>query len=220
MAATATVAAVTAPSVRRGVWALSAVEASAFAATPQVCSQWPLCRRLMLRLAMVSRVATYERLVNEDGTALCLLRPRRTVQAACRVAAGLVLGVAGLGLAMLWVPLFWVAAAGATVLTGPCALLSWRARPMAAQLKAVNPAGDAVYVHSVASVERGSGAAVMSALVAEADRTGSTLVLDAGCDRLVRYYSTFDFGPVGPPVPSPWGESVTRMARWPEVSHG
>ena len=53
--------------------------------------------------------------------------------------------------------------------------------------------------------------AVSRWIVAEADREGQSLVLDAANDRLVKYYRAFGFRATGQPTPMPYGERVTRM---------
>jgi len=72
------------------------------------------------------------------------------------------------GLALLWRPLFWVAMLGFLAFLGPPARPAWRSRRMRRDLKSFGPPGQPVFVHSVASVQPGSGAVVMGALAAEA----------------------------------------------------
>lgn len=194
---------------------MAGVEAEAFADTPQVRGQWPVARRGCMRLATWVQLLVCERRVSPDGTALCMLNPRlrrglwRAVAVLATWAALLV------GLALLWRPLFWLAMLGFLAFLGPPAVPAWRSRRMRRDLKSFGPPGQSVFVHSVASVQPGSGAVVMGALAAEADRKGWTLALDTGHPRLVEYYQQFGFSPLGVPVPTPWGPPMVRMARGP-----
>ena len=57
--------------------------------------------------------------------------------------------------------------------------------------------GRVVEIHVVASEEPGEGRRLLDGIVAEADRKGQRLVLDAANDRLVDYYGTFGFRAIG-----------------------
>ena len=78
--------------------------------------------------------------------------------------------------------------------------------------------GRVVEIHVVASVEPGEGRRLLDGIVAEADRKGQTLVLDAANDRLVDYYGAFGFRAIGAAATMPYGERVTRMVRHPVQS--
>jgi hypothetical protein len=78
--------------------------------------------------------------------------------------------------------------------------------------------GRVVEIHVVASVEPGEGRRLLDGIVAEADRKGQRLVLDAANDRLVDYYGAFGFRAIGAAATMPYGERVTRMVRHPVQS--
>lgn len=203
---------------RSGLWALAGVEAEAFAETPQIKSQWPFARRSCLRVVMWVTLLVCERRVNADGTALLMLNPRPGRSLRRLVAVGAGWFVVLLGLAVVWVPLFWAAVAVQVAFLGPLVVASWGSRTARRQLKSFGPKEPSRYVHSVASVERGAGAMVMSDLAAEADGKGWLLALDTGHPRLVEYYQAFGFSVLGHPVETRWGHPMVRMARIPVMA--
>jgi hypothetical protein len=188
------------PRSRVGLWALARVEASAFAGRPEALVRWPVAGRTCLRVVMWLTLVVCDRRVNEAGTALCMLNPSpgRAVWRVVRVTAPV--SVLLLWLAFAEASLFWLAMLALLAFWGPCAWSSWRSRRARRILKSFGPAGEVVFVHSVASVERGAGAVVMRGLVAEADRKGWRLALDAGNLPLAEYYTVFGFVALGQPV--------------------
>ena len=68
---------------------------------------------------------------------------------------------------------------------------------------------------SLPGVAPGEGRRLLDGIVAEADRKGQRLVLDAANDRLVDYYGTLGFRAIGAAATMPYGERVTRMVRPP-----
>ena len=202
------------------MWTLAGVEASAFADRPEASVRWPLAGGACLRAAMWFTLVVCDRRTNEAGTALCMLNPPPG-RAAWRVAAA----TAPVSVVLVWLaftaaPVFWLVMLVLLAFWAPCAWASWRNRRAKRMLRSFGPAGRAVFVHSVASVERGAGAVVMRELLAEADRKGWRLALDAGNLRLAEYYTAFGFVALGPPVKMPSGLSMVRMAREPVSSDG
>jgi hypothetical protein len=196
---------------------LAGVEASAFADRPEASVPWPVAKRACLRAMMWLTLVVCERRANEAGTALCMLNPSAR-RAVLRVTAPL--SILLVWLAFAAAPVFWLVMFVLLAFWAPCVWSSLRSRRARRMLKSFGPAGKAVFVHSLASLERGAGAVVMRELLAEADRKGWRLALDAGNVRLAEYYTAFGFVALGQPIRMPSGLSMVRMAREPVGCRG
>lgn len=187
------------------LWQLAGVEAEAFGAR--------LGRRhgraVSLRVAMLAALVVYERRTHPSGRAVCLLqlRPGRV----CAGMAGLLVlvGAAGAVSAYACAGL----AATITALLLPGAVVAARSVGARARLRRSLPVGAHVYVHSVASTLPGAGAELLREVVAEADRKGWALVLDASNRELAMYYEQFGFVARGEAVKMPDGSDHLRMWR-------
>lgn len=200
---------------RGGLWRQSRVATVAFGPRPQ----FSRFRPALLRVVLLAQLAVADRRSNESGSAVCCLsgasvwpRVRGTVGAMglLAVSAGLFMA----SLLLMWPVVALVLAVG--LLFVPMARISLAAGPARRSLRRCRP-HDArpVVVHTVASVERGSGRILLESVLEEADRKRWTLVLDAGNERLARYYAELGFEPTGPAVEMPWGEKNVPMARAP-----
>lgn len=151
----------------------------------------------------------YERRVHESGRAVCLLGLRWS-----RVIIGLGALVAVTSLADAVSP----DGALALLMVLACVLLPLgmagaRALPAQVRLAQQTCRGRHKHLYSVASTKRGAGRELLLAVCREADAKGWSLLLDAGCERLVGYYGALGFRACGAPVKMPNGQRHVRMCR-------
>jgi hypothetical protein len=187
------------------VWHLAAVEARAFAPTEDPGH----VRRFRSKIAILLALTLYERRTHPSGHAVCLLRLRRT-RFFIVVTGVLVLVFAAAAVSP------YAGAALATTLIGlvsPGAIRAVRALGAEARLRRLSPPGAHVYVHSLASTLPGAGAELLRELAREADCKRWSLVLDAGNEKLAKYYENLGFLALTPAVQMPDGSSHLRMWR-------
>jgi hypothetical protein len=202
------------------LWHIAGVAVDAFADQPQTRAQWPVARRLCLRMVLTCSVFAGTVRTNPAGSALCLLsgvpgRPRwkgpLLTVLLFLVASALVAAVS---------LIFWVVAGLVAGFFGPQWVLSVRSRRARRVLIHGSPRDPYVGVHTVASVAPGEGRKLLLELNAEADEKGWTLVLDAANSALAGYYAGLGYTAIAGPVRMPWNESVVRMCRRPAPSRG
>lgn len=192
-------------------WGVAGVATRAFAPRPQFARMRPGPLRLVFWLTL----AVGDRRANSSGTAVCCLSGASTGP---RI-RGCVAALAGAAvLAGLWATMsvtwpLWAVFVVAGWLYAPMARSSLGGMRARRALRRSRPAGRAVMLHTVASVEPGAGRRLLEAVTLEADRKAWTLVLDAANERLVAYYSQFGFEPTGSAVVMPSGEAAAPMAR-------
>ena len=212
------------------LWRVSGVAARRFSELPYARYVLPVpARRLMVRVALLSALGWGGWRANEPGTAVCGLKG--AVGRRQRLPAVIAWGIMGLAAIAVWIGwaavwssigLIWVPAVSFLCAFALLVLLGIRGARVS-KAKASLPRVDAdrgrvVEIHVVASVEPGEGRRLLDGIVAEADRKGQRLVLDAANDRLVDYYGTFGFRAIGAAATMPYGERVTRMVRHPVQS--
>ncbi|HET9059836.1 MAG TPA: hypothetical protein VFN61_07935 [Acidimicrobiales bacterium] len=165
-------------------WRLAKAQHRAFSRGVQRCPL-PLWMHI---LALV----TFDWRAHPDGTAVCLLRRRWGATSAVVVLSGVAALVVG--------------ATGRAAVFAVAALLAWGAWDVLRCYKqgaarapvflGLTYKGGPIYLHGFASCRRGDGAALMRAVVTEADSNGWALALDAPNERLARYYECFGFSAV------------------------
>lgn len=193
------------------VWQLAGIEAKAF--RPR--SRYSLVRHLVFRLAMIVVLLGYQRRVHPSGRALCLLEVKRGRQVcfvlAIALASALLAGA---------VPVAALGFSGVLLGAGtPGLLRKVRWRRAARRLQGQWDGGPVVRLHSLASVEPGAGAELVSLVMQEMAERQRSLVLDAANDRLAQYYESLGFERCGETVNL--SKSVRRaQMRWPQVSKG
>lgn len=196
---------------RVSAWGMAGVTTRAFAARPQLARM----RRGPLRLVFWLILGVGDRRANSSGTAVCCLSgasPGPKIRGCVAALVGLAV-LAGLWATMSVTWPVWAVFVVAGWLYAPMARSSLGGMRARRALRRSRPAGRAVTLHTVASVEPGAGRRLLETVTVEADRKAWTLVLDAANERLVAYYSQFGFEPTGPAVAMPSGEAAVPMAR-------
>jgi hypothetical protein len=209
---------------RPGEWIrLASLSASRFATTqrPRVARPLAILRRPLLWLAAWLDLVGGMAWTTEGADALTMLAGSGRRQHARQLGVAVVATVASgaaLAAAGTWAPFAATVVLGAAIF----AVLAWSAvaslptvRALG-RLRRLRPGGAHFLYGLAASAEApGSGRRLMAALCHVADEHGWVLCLEAREDML-GYYANFDFAPVGPGSPMPWGETVTVMVRHPQ----
>lgn len=205
-------------------WAASRLVADHSADSARLRHAWPWrpLRHGLVRLGAWAELAAGTGAVDEAGSAVLCLSPRRVRDVpGLRRRLALGLGAAGFGGLLLRAyaaPVFVLFLAAIVALCARAGLNGWRDRGVARVLRAAKPRRG-WYLHNFVRHpdHKGAGGRLLALTLAEADERGRTIYLDTTVARLVDYYRGYGFMVVATAPTTYAGELVvvTRMVRLP-----